>query len=143
MSVRRRGGQSLVALGAFLLVCLAGNLSGFAAGTPADHAQLGNEGHDAIGGCQSAPVQVSFQTRYDANLGDYGVSTVQLEGLQEKGSAGCAGRRFRVTLADSQGTTLAQQTGTALMTNTVGSLDVSAAHVPAADVASVRVTLVR
>jgi hypothetical protein len=140
MSVRKRGGQSLVALGAFVLVCLAGNISGFAAGAPADQAQLGNEGHDAIG-CQSDPVRVTFQTQYDATLGDYGVSTVQLAGLQAKGSAACAAHRFRVTLEDSQGTPLAQQTGTALLTSTGGSVDVSGAHVRAADVASVSVIL--
>lgn len=135
--IRRPG---LVALGVFLLLCLAGNLTGFAATLPPDATQLGT-GDVAVRSCQSAPLRASIEAMYDAQLGGYVASVVIVSGVDIDGPTGCAGQRFQIALADRQGNALSQTSGIVPMSGTSFSEDLSGADVPASRVVSISVLI--
>ena len=128
--------KNLGAFGVFLAVCLAGNVTGFAAAAPVGSVRLG-AGDDVVAACQSTPISVGFDAGYDLVLTDYGVTTVRLTGLDTRPVTGCGGYRFQLAISDSQGTLLTEYAGTTPLSGTTLLVDLSSTHVRVADVASI------
>lgn len=137
---KRTLGKNLAAVGVFLAICLAGNVSGFAATLPAGSQQLG-AGADDVAACQSSPFNVTFDTGYDVALGGYAVTAVRLSGLDTQLPAGCGGHQFQIALADIRGAVLSERTGTTPLSGTAFDVDITQAHVRASDVAYVELTI--
>ena len=135
--MRRPG---LVAFSVFLLTCMAGTVSGFAATGPADSLLL-TAGSASVPACQTAPLRVSFAAAYDPGLGEYGVTAVIVSGLDTGAPATCAGKHFQVTVADDQGNALSETSGTVPMSGAAFVGDLAGVSVRASAVASVSVTI--
>ena len=133
-------GKNLAAFSVFLAVCLASTVSGFAATLPEGSLELG-AGTDLVAACQSRPFSVAFDTGYDPQLGDYAVTAVRLSGLDTDLPVGCGGHQYQIALADDQGAVLSERTGTTPISAAAFGVDLTAAHVRVADVASVQLTI--
>ena len=129
-----------VAFGVFLLTCMAGTVSGFAATGPVGP-QLLTAGSASVSACQTAPLRVSFAAAYDAALGEYGVTAVIVSGLDTGAPATCAGKQFQVTVADDHGNALSETSGTVPMSGAAFVGDLTGADVRASAVGSVSVTI--
>jgi hypothetical protein len=134
---RKARGQGFVAFGVFLAICATGTVTGFAAVLPAGAGQL-ESGRHGVASCQGAPVDVGFDTRYDARLADYAVSAVRLEGLDP---ALCGGHEFQLAVTDDQGAMLYQERGSTPASGSGLRVNIADAHISAAAAASVRLTI--
>ncbi|MEA2522616.1 MAG: hypothetical protein QOI81_2262 [Actinomycetota bacterium] len=135
---RRLYRPGLVAMASFLLLSLAGSVSGFAAtGRP----DAGEFSRQDVSSCRAVPLTVRFQTTYDERLADYGVRAARVTGMDAAAAARCAGMRFKLALSDAFGRSLSQVRGAVPTSTGTFAVDLADAHVAASDVASVHVTI--
>jgi hypothetical protein len=125
-------------MASFLLLSLAGSVSGFAAtGLP----EVGKLSGETVSSCRAAPLAVGFETTYDRRLADYGVRAATVAGMDAATAARCAGMHFKLALSDAVGKPLSQMRGVVPTSAGAFTVDLAEAHVRASDVASVHLTI--
>jgi hypothetical protein len=98
--------QRRVAFALVLALTIFGAVYGFAATLNLGTQQL-SANNLAVGSCESGTATATYNVAYDATLGGYKVSGVNVTGLD----AACANKTVSVTLSDGTGASLGELTG--------------------------------
>jgi hypothetical protein len=134
MTKRRKNSRKSLAI-ALGIVGVAGLSMASAAQLTVNNDDLA-AGVDVVGTCDDA-VDVGFTAAYNATLGAYEVSDVNVSGI----AAGCSGSKLDLTLLKTDGTSLFSTSSPVTISATSESITVTGGPIAAADIDSVAVVI--